>query len=62
MRGGSTRRGGGARSTGKATEEVVFDQGSRGESVGLPGGGRGDTAGGWKAVGEGSLFRMPFKD
>lgn len=44
-------------------EEAVFDQGSRGESTGLcGGGGREDTAGGWKAVGEGSLFRMPLKD
>lgn len=50
-------------SSGRAErEEAVFDQGSRGESAGLCGGGREDTAGGWKAVGEGSLFRMPLKD
>lgn len=41
--------------------EAAFDQGAE-VSAGLCGDGREDTAGGWKAVGEGSLFRMPLKD
>lgn len=62
MRDGEAAGRGRVWSTVRAGEgEAAFDQGAE-VSAGLCGDGREDTAGGWKAVGEGSLFRMPLKD